>query len=158
MPCYDPPMPWENPRRVNADKAAAMMCARIKPLVQGVEPGRINLSNEELVWFHEHRTLDAMRAHTYGEISKFQEATRDARLAEEVLRQRGVAVLVSASRSANKAIDDFVAKESLHPPVATHLPHRQLVGAARQLTGDPHMQNAVITIEKGSVTSIEVTP
>lgn len=50
MPCYDPPMPCEHPRRVNADKAAAMLCARIKPMVRCAHAVQ-KLSNEELVWF-----------------------------------------------------------------------------------------------------------
>lgn len=86
MPCYDPPMPWEAPRAANNAKAADMLCTKIKELVRSDE-GAKTLTQQELLWFKEHRELDAMRAHTLGEFTKYREASEDVKLAARRLQE-----------------------------------------------------------------------
>lgn len=58
MPCYDPPPPWADAARVNAERAAKLLCGLVgKSLAAGGLP-----SIDLLEWYLGHRKVDLRMA------------------------------------------------------------------------------------------------
>ena len=53
MPCYEPPPPYEQAHRKNAELAVRLLCNLIAPRVKDE-----TLETDLLLWFIEHRRID----------------------------------------------------------------------------------------------------
>ena len=85
MPCYDPPPPWENAQKKNAEQAVRLLCSHTKAALDaGQVPAR-----ELLMWFAEHREIDRQIASTawYGKTdpAEAERAAQDVHRAKRLL-------------------------------------------------------------------------
>ncbi|MEN9919932.1 MAG: hypothetical protein RL662_2368 [Bacteroidota bacterium] len=64
MPCYDPPPPWDQTSKDNANQAVKLLCELTKIALRDNKP----LSQDTLKWFLNHRRIDYQIATTqyYG--------------------------------------------------------------------------------------------
>jgi len=54
MPCYDPPPPYQDEEKENAEKAVSLLCGEIAHKIDNKEP----ITRSSLLWFLEHKKID----------------------------------------------------------------------------------------------------